>query len=72
MNKILLCDYVKLKTQECQNAAARCSCSYFFITFLDVSFLGNQISNVLKFQKEVTNTRWLGLLLLWRLYCTEI
>lgn len=55
MNKILLCDYFKLKTQECQNAAARCSCFYFFIILLHVSFLGNQISNALKFQKEASS-----------------
>lgn len=52
MNKILLCGYVKLKTQECQNTTARCSPFYFFLVLLHVSFLSNHIFNVPKFQKE--------------------
>lgn len=39
MNKILLCDYVKLKTQECQNTAARCSCFYKTPAFWVIEFL---------------------------------
>lgn len=52
MNKILLCDYIKLKTQECQNTTARCLPFYFFLVLFPVSFLSNHIFNVPKFQKE--------------------